>query len=552
MLYLPQKWGQQKPPVGTPLNTSHPLARELVGCWVLNEGGGSTVFDLSGNGHSGTITGADWSTHGLSFDETDADNVVNFGVIDFANYKEISVCASFKWVDSGQSDEFTIVDNFDVTNSAGFCLRVEDYPVQIETLVGATSSYSLATTSSNISSGQKTDLVLTYRSGGGSAIYTNGALASSEDDDEGDLNPTSSANPLLLGQSTKYPNDHYNGEIYYVYIFKRALTPAEIQSLYTQPYQMFDHQIWVPVGGGGGESPIIDCSTGAVVIGGLQADISAGTTIDCIVGSVEVTGLQADLGIGTTIDCIAGTISVSGLDADVSAGTTIDCSVGAVEVVGLQSDLSVGTTVDCSVGAVEISGINTELSVGKIISCTVGSVVVTGLQAEVDTENTTTINCTVGDVAIAGSAASIIAETIIDCTVGAVEIGGFGAEVSAGSVIDCSVGSVDIAGLVAEISFASTINCTTGAVAISGLRATVANDSTINCGVGEVSVDGLNANLIVSRTINCITNEITIAGYRAFIMSSDTPTTPESRTLTIPWQDRTFDVAYQDRTFNVN
>lgn len=38
-----------KPSIFTELNRSHPLARGLVGCWLMNEGAGGKVADLSGN-----------------------------------------------------------------------------------------------------------------------------------------------------------------------------------------------------------------------------------------------------------------------------------------------------------------------------------------------------------------------------------------------------------------------------------------------------------------------------------------------------------------------
>jgi len=37
-------------------NLGHPLARGLVGYWLMNEGSGNKVFDLSGNGNTGTFT----------------------------------------------------------------------------------------------------------------------------------------------------------------------------------------------------------------------------------------------------------------------------------------------------------------------------------------------------------------------------------------------------------------------------------------------------------------------------------------------------------------
>ena len=48
---------QLKPTRGICLNRSHPLSRGLVGLWLFNEGSGNKVFDLSGNGNTGTLQG---------------------------------------------------------------------------------------------------------------------------------------------------------------------------------------------------------------------------------------------------------------------------------------------------------------------------------------------------------------------------------------------------------------------------------------------------------------------------------------------------------------
>ena len=48
-----------KPPMGWPLDLSEPINDGIVGYWLLNEGSGNKVFDLSGNGNTGTILGGD-------------------------------------------------------------------------------------------------------------------------------------------------------------------------------------------------------------------------------------------------------------------------------------------------------------------------------------------------------------------------------------------------------------------------------------------------------------------------------------------------------------
>ena len=59
-----------KPPRGTLLNRTHPLARGLVGAWILNELTGETLFDISGHGCLMTMVAnaPRWAAGHLNFD----------------------------------------------------------------------------------------------------------------------------------------------------------------------------------------------------------------------------------------------------------------------------------------------------------------------------------------------------------------------------------------------------------------------------------------------------------------------------------------------------
>lgn len=48
--------GETKPPLGTPLNRDHWAAKNLVGCWLLNEGAGNIAYDSAG-ANNGTLSG---------------------------------------------------------------------------------------------------------------------------------------------------------------------------------------------------------------------------------------------------------------------------------------------------------------------------------------------------------------------------------------------------------------------------------------------------------------------------------------------------------------
>lgn len=59
---MPNRNFQVKPPLGSQLNFSHPLSQGLVGCWLMNEGGGNLVND-SIKKYNLVKTGGKWGSN---------------------------------------------------------------------------------------------------------------------------------------------------------------------------------------------------------------------------------------------------------------------------------------------------------------------------------------------------------------------------------------------------------------------------------------------------------------------------------------------------------
>jgi len=55
---------RKKPPYGSRIDPTHPLAQGLVGCWLLNEGGGPYAFNLC-TGINASIYGNAWCPEGV-------------------------------------------------------------------------------------------------------------------------------------------------------------------------------------------------------------------------------------------------------------------------------------------------------------------------------------------------------------------------------------------------------------------------------------------------------------------------------------------------------
>ena len=107
-----------KPPKGAMLNRGHPLALGLVGCWLMNEGGGNIVNDLSGNGNTGVFVGdgVSWSAgkYGPGISLAGSDDYVSLGT---------NACIL------GSIPQFTVVCSAKVSKTGYHCLVSKGLPL---------------------------------------------------------------------------------------------------------------------------------------------------------------------------------------------------------------------------------------------------------------------------------------------------------------------------------------------------------------------------------------------------------------------------------------
>jgi fibronectin type 3 domain-containing protein len=203
----------QPPPVG------------LVGAWPFGEGIGSTVADASGNGNTGTITGATWSTHGrfgnaLRFDDIgDRVRVASSASLNLGTAMTLSA-----WVQptSPQGDWRTIMhreaDAYFLTASSGSPLS----PAGGGTFGGGVQTIDSPTA---IPYNGWTYVAVTY-DGNMLRLYLNGTQAAAVAAGGAIKNST---NPLWFGGDNPY-GEYFQGLIDEVRVYNRALTQAEVQS----------------------------------------------------------------------------------------------------------------------------------------------------------------------------------------------------------------------------------------------------------------------------------------------------------------------------------
>jgi len=239
----------EKPMYGVLLNPYHPLSRGLVAAWLFNEGGGNTVFDLSGYGNHGTLGGGTaaycpvWTTgklgSALSFDD-DYVKVLDADILDITDRITLEV-----WMipDVAQSGDI-------VAQPAGkYCYQLnydhETPDFQGSFAIKSGSTWYNSDGPLSISNGVLHQFVGTY-DGTHLKTFLDGIEKLSNN--IGSVTIKIGTCPFLIGanpetEDSSTPVNFFNGTILLCRLWERALRPSEIWQLYTDPFCMFYHPL---------------------------------------------------------------------------------------------------------------------------------------------------------------------------------------------------------------------------------------------------------------------------------------------------------------------
>ena len=238
-------WANQKPPLGYPLDKQNPLAQGLVGCWLFNEAGGGIANDISGYGNHGTLTGmanpptatSGWVGNGLRFD----------GLNDFVNVSTPTwdLQSQGTWlIDCTYLGSFCDYPYFlSQKNTAGTdpCLGIGTPGTKYVRFIGLESSGFLwdVTTTFPLETIRHT-YVMTW-DGSKAFFYSDGQVYSNAGTSYSGVVDCQPSNQFAMGTLLVHERPIFM-DAYAVYIYNRALTPAEVQQLYIAPYQI----VWKP------------------------------------------------------------------------------------------------------------------------------------------------------------------------------------------------------------------------------------------------------------------------------------------------------------------
>ena len=201
----------------------------LVGAYNFDEGSGTTVTDLSGNGNTGTISGASWTSQGKFGNALNFDGISNWVTVNASNSLDLTTGMTLEaWVyptvppltwTSVLIKEQPEINNlvWGLFASSPFNLPLFDvFTVSVHELYGP----------SPVPLNSWTHLAATYDTATGQTLYVNGFPVANTSTTGSMI---TSIGPIRIGGNSIF-GEYFGGTIDDVRIYNRALSQTEIQT----------------------------------------------------------------------------------------------------------------------------------------------------------------------------------------------------------------------------------------------------------------------------------------------------------------------------------
>lgn len=221
----------QKPRLGAQLNRKHQLAKDLIGCWMMNEATGDIVFDSSVSTTNGSNLGAEWVPAGLDFDG--ADRIQLPGPI-VNNHDAFTISSRF----NGAAGGIVYAEGYSGdTNWALFMGIDPNAPFSARFYYKENGVWKgLTAGTTPVNDGWHT-VSLSQSSKSSRTIYIDGIPEETDVDAVGDMSTLDTSNIGVLERDTF--GSYFVGDIAYVHIHNRALSDADVQQYNREPHAMF-------------------------------------------------------------------------------------------------------------------------------------------------------------------------------------------------------------------------------------------------------------------------------------------------------------------------
>ena len=232
-----------KPALGTPINKARAKQLGLVAYYLMNEKGGTTVFNLSGEDHRGTFVGGPIWTGGkfgpaVNFDGTD--DYITLGTsINMAGWSELTVIGWMKPA-SGAANDHVLIGNWEF-NNAEILVRADRTTNNLDVFVQEEADSAIGGVDIQAIGDFNVwhQIGFTWRAFDALRPYIDG-LPTATTFASGAVLDAGASSELCIGRRTPIHADKLTGQIGHIMICNRALAASEMVQLYREPFTMFE------------------------------------------------------------------------------------------------------------------------------------------------------------------------------------------------------------------------------------------------------------------------------------------------------------------------
>lgn len=230
-----------KPPLGAPLDKKHRLSKGLVGCWVMNEGSGNVLYDLSGNGmHLTGNGGPTWTVgeHGPVILLDDGSGQYFERQTSIITAPPMTLFTRFLQ-DAEQTGYLIYIG--DAATNEDACLinalgTLDDIDVAHRTTGGSAVDATVRTLLEFLQINEWNSVAGVFHGDSFREAYVNGVFAGSNSTTVGTSNPY---NRISIGRRGRLSGGgELSGQISYSYLYNRVLSASEIAQLHHEPFAM--------------------------------------------------------------------------------------------------------------------------------------------------------------------------------------------------------------------------------------------------------------------------------------------------------------------------
>jgi hypothetical protein len=336
--------------------------------------------------------------------------------------------------------------------------------------------------------------------------------------------------PLTIGGVPG--NEGFDGIIYDVSYYGRALSAAEIATLCREPHSLDrDPRFRRPpalswfYGSSGATALSLIANTGSFALTGHDVGLSIGRTLTADTGTFALTGNDAGLLLGRRLTADTGSYTLTGHDAGLLAARTLTADAASYTLTGHDAELvytpAGAFTLTADVGTFSLTGHDAGLTVSRLLTADTATYTLTGHDAELiyTPVGAFTLTVDTGTFALTGHPAGLTVARTLTADTGTFTLTGHDANLvytPAGSLLlTADTGSFTLTGHDAGLRVTRRLVADTAAYTLTGQAANLVYSRRLVADIGSFVLTGHSAGLTADRRLAASLGEFTLTGNDA-------------------------------------